>query len=82
MPSQEGLSSDEHNTAELRTAKRPRNSNAESVGIDRQPSEIANSGGVWSKAGASVPQAAQSRGLSYGRIGASGLFIPMLLPIS
>ncbi|MFK4535228.1 hypothetical protein ABIA00_003411 [Bradyrhizobium ottawaense] len=63
MPS-EVLINDEHNTAELRAAKRPSALNSpQGVAIEQQLSEIANSGGGGAMSAASAMQPAQSTGI-------------------
>ncbi|WP_258768612.1 hypothetical protein [Bradyrhizobium arachidis] len=63
LPS-EVLISDEHDTAELRAAKRPRVlNNPQGVAIEQQLSEIANSGGGGAMPAASAVQPAQSTGI-------------------
>jgi len=64
LPSKEVLINYEHDTAESRTAKRPRTlNNPERVVIEGQPSEIANSGGDGgAMPAASALQPAQSTG--------------------
>ncbi|WP_439406885.1 hypothetical protein ACNJX9_36140 [Bradyrhizobium sp. DASA03076] len=55
---------DEHNTAELRAAKRPRVlNNPQGSAIEQQLSEIANSGGGGAMLAASAVQPAQSTGI-------------------
>ncbi|MGX9432144.1 MULTISPECIES: hypothetical protein [Bradyrhizobium] len=68
LPSEEVLINDEHDTAELRPAKRPRTlNNPQSVAIERQLSEIANSGGGGgAMPAASALQPAPSTGIVIG----------------
>ncbi|WP_224741419.1 Ulp1 family isopeptidase [Bradyrhizobium sp. 2S1] len=69
LPSEEVLVNDEHDTAELRPAKRPRNlDNPHGLASERQLSEIANSnGGGGAMPAASALQPAQSAGVLKGR---------------
>ncbi|UGY20241.1 C48 family peptidase [Bradyrhizobium septentrionale] len=68
-PSEEVLINDEHDTAELRPAKRPRTlDNLHGLASERQLSEIANSnGGGGAMPAASALQPAQSAGVLKGR---------------
>ncbi|QIG97861.1 Ulp1 family isopeptidase [Bradyrhizobium sp. 6(2017)] len=68
-PSEEVLINDEHDTAELRPAKRPRTlDNLHGLAGERQLSEIANSGGGGgAMPAASALQPAQSTGVLIGR---------------
>lgn len=60
----EVLTNDEHNSAGLRAAKRPRAlNNPQGVVIEQQLSEIANSGGGGAMPAASAVQPAQSTGI-------------------
>ncbi|WP_166303834.1 Ulp1 family isopeptidase [Bradyrhizobium sp. 2S1] len=69
LPSEEVLINDEHDTAELRPAKRPRPlDNLHGLASERQLSEIANSnGGGGAMPAASALQPAQSAGVLKGR---------------
>ncbi|UGY30449.1 C48 family peptidase (plasmid) [Bradyrhizobium septentrionale] len=69
LPSEEVLINDEHDTAELRPAKRPRTlDNLHGLAGERQLSEIANSnGGGGAMPAASALQPAQSAGVLIGR---------------
>ncbi|UGY30314.1 C48 family peptidase (plasmid) [Bradyrhizobium septentrionale] len=69
LPSEEVLINDEHDTAELRPAKRPRTlDNLHGLASERQLSEIANSnGGGGAMPAASALQPAQSAGVLKGR---------------
>ncbi|UGY16341.1 C48 family peptidase [Bradyrhizobium septentrionale] len=69
LPSEEVLINDEHDTAELRPAKRPRTlDNLHGLASERQLSEIANSnGGGGAMPAASALQPAQSAGVLIGR---------------
>uniref|UniRef100_A0A974AJ03 Ubiquitin-like protease family profile domain-containing protein n=2 Tax=Bradyrhizobium quebecense TaxID=2748629 RepID=A0A974AJ03_9BRAD len=68
LPSEEVVINDEHDTAELRPAKRPRTlDNLHGLAIERQLSEIANSGGGGgAMPAASALQPAQSAGVLKG----------------
>ncbi|UFX44186.1 hypothetical protein HAP47_0034320 [Bradyrhizobium sp. 41S5] len=68
LPSEEVVINDEHDTAELRPAKRPRTlDNLHGLAIERQLSEIANSGGGGgAMPTASALQPAQSAGVLKG----------------